>query len=138
LFHQADKFQFQLQKLDEQGNPQYVIHWAYLVRKNTNEFSFIDYTNKFLYIVSCFLIVMLFLGFPLQSREFSISMSKQILEIGFCIKTIQRSEYMDVRFLHINCLSLYQLGIFHLNILGRWWTWMSCTLCELRKNLILN
>lgn len=41
-----------MEKLGEQGNPQSMIHWTSLVRNNTNEFTFSDYIDNFLYRVS--------------------------------------------------------------------------------------
>lgn len=55
LFHQEDRFQFPLYKLDEQGNAQSTTHWNSLVRKHKNEFTFSDYVDHCLYKVSCLL-----------------------------------------------------------------------------------
>lgn len=55
LFHHAYIFHFPLQKLDEQGNTQFVIQWTSLARKHSNEFTFNQYVDQFLYTVSCIL-----------------------------------------------------------------------------------
>jgi hypothetical protein len=40
LFFQVDKFSFSLQKLDPDGNPQFVTSWTSMVRKNSSDFNF--------------------------------------------------------------------------------------------------
>ena len=55
LFYQSDKFPFQLQNIDSQGNTHLVIHWTNLVRKNNIEFTFNDFVDQFLHVVASLL-----------------------------------------------------------------------------------
>jgi hypothetical protein len=47
FFFQLDRFSCSLQKLDHEGNPQLVTLWTSLVRKNSTEFIFKDFIDKF-------------------------------------------------------------------------------------------
>ena len=55
LYFQSEKFNINLQKLDVEGNPQSVIFWTSLIRKDSNEFTYIDFTNSFIHPMVNFL-----------------------------------------------------------------------------------
>lgn len=108
LFHKADRFQSPLQKLDEQGNAQFVVHWNSLVRKNTNEFTFIHYVDQFCTKFLAYLTMILNLELDLRLREFYILVNRQRQVTGTYIRiTLDRSECMDVNSLHIDRLNLF-------------------------------
>ena len=52
IYHQENSFSFPLQKLHDQSNPQSIILWTSLVRKNSTEHTFSDYVDQFLHIIS--------------------------------------------------------------------------------------
>ena len=49
LYFQADKFPITLHKWDVEGNPLSIIFWTYLFRKESNEFTYVDFTNDFIH-----------------------------------------------------------------------------------------
>lgn len=49
IYNQANMFPFTLQRMNEQGDVQSVIHWTSLVRRNSTEFSFRAYVDQFPY-----------------------------------------------------------------------------------------
>lgn len=55
LFHRAYIFPTTLHKLDDQGNAQSDIQLTSLVRKNSSDFTFNDFIDKFIYTVVCLL-----------------------------------------------------------------------------------
>jgi hypothetical protein len=53
LFLQSDKFPCAFHKLNQEGNPQSMTSWTSLVRKNSTEFSFMDFIDQFYHPVVC-------------------------------------------------------------------------------------
>ena len=49
LYFQSKIFSINLQKLDVEGNPQSVIFWTSLIRKDTTEFTYIDFIDSFIH-----------------------------------------------------------------------------------------
>ena len=49
LYFQSHKFSFNLQKLDVEGNPQSVIFWTSLLRKDSTQFTYTDFIESFIH-----------------------------------------------------------------------------------------
>lgn len=97
LFYQADRFKFELRKMDDQGSPLSIIHWTCLMRRNST-ILWISF-----YIHPCvFLAAILYQGFHQRSRRFCILQNKLKLETGIFTRIIQRFESMGVSFLPID------------------------------------
>ena len=49
LYFQSEKFPITLQKLDVEGNPLSFIFWTSLIRKESTEFNYVDFTHSFIH-----------------------------------------------------------------------------------------
>jgi len=50
LYHEVEIIKFPMKKLDVAGAPKSIIHWKSLVRNISEEFSFSDFVNQFIYM----------------------------------------------------------------------------------------
>ena len=51
LYFQSERFAVNLQKLDTEGNPQSVVFWTSLIRKDSTEFTYKDFIDFFIHPV---------------------------------------------------------------------------------------
>ena len=49
LYFQLERFVVSLQKLDIEGNPQSIVFWTSLIRKDFTKFSYKDFIDSFVY-----------------------------------------------------------------------------------------
>ena len=49
LYFQADNFPLNLQKLDIEGNPLSVIFWTSLIKKESTEFTYAEFSDLFIH-----------------------------------------------------------------------------------------
>lgn len=55
MFFQIDNFSFSNHKLDQQGDPQSTIFSTSLTRKQSQEYIFSEFIDKFVYTSTCFI-----------------------------------------------------------------------------------
>jgi len=56
ILFQTDRFHFSVQKLDQQGELQSIVDfWTSLIRRKSQEFSFLEFIDQFVYPTICLL-----------------------------------------------------------------------------------
>ena len=52
LYFQSERFAVSLQKVDTEDNPQFVVFWTSLIKKDSTEFSYKDFIDSFVHPVA--------------------------------------------------------------------------------------
>ena len=108
LYFQSEKFAINLQKLDVEGNPQSVIFWTPLIKKDSTQSTYTKFIDSFIHPMVNMLNSS---SQPRINEELRRSYNYQStvgLDIGIYIKIIQILGYMDLIFFHINSLNTSQ------------------------------